>query len=419
VTESSKEAILAKQIGDLQAVLAVTRELGATSDLDELLRCVEKAAIEVLDCETANIVLYDHETDRLLSPAAALVSAAAPIHDEIALEVVRSAQPVHVADANSDPRFNSGSSGKDNASTINLSAFPLLGREGEIVGVLEARNLDPLDPWDLELVTVFDAQVGVALQRQLLLDQFAEKQRIERDLKIARSIQQGLLPDMNPEATGFDIAGWNRPADDTGGDFWDFLRVSESTLAMAIADATGHGIGPALVMASCRALFRATSSLSNDLVEIVDRVNHRLCEDLADNRSVTAFVARLDLQENVLQYLSAGQGPLLWYSSENKEVVQLDANTVPLGFFDEVAWPQPILQPMTPGDTMLIVTDGFFEWENEDGEQYGINRLKEELQRCREKPATELIEQLYLSVLRFVGNAPQSDDLTALVIKKT
>src|SRR5439155_2452087 len=120
------------------------------------------------------------------------------------------------------------------------------------------------DPWDHELVKTFSAQVGVAVQRQLLLEHYAEKQRIERDLNIARDIQQGLLPKADAKLSGFDIAGWNKPADETGGDCYDYLPLADGSLAITIADATGHGIGPALMIAECRALFRATVSLSQD-----------------------------------------------------------------------------------------------------------------------------------------------------------
>jgi len=404
-------AVLERHIKDLQAVLEVSRELVATDGLGELLCAVERAAVKVLDCASATIVLYDGESDRLLSPEAASGNPT-PVHDAIAREVVRTARPVHVGDAAGDARFPSDSA------TRNLSAFPLVGQNGGIVGVLEARDLDPLDPWDLELVRTFDAHVGVALQRQLLLDQVEEKRRIERDLKLARSIQQGLLPHGDPQVPGFDIAGWNRPADDTGGDFWDHLELGDGALATVIADATGHGIGPALVMASCRALLRATLSLSDDLCEVVDRVNRLLCADLASNRAVTAFLARLEPHEGVLHYLSAGQAPLLHYSCGSDRIEQLIATAVPLGFFPDMCWPQPVHLPMAAGDMMVVVTDGFFEWRNEHGEEYGIDRLAEAVRRYRNEPAAAMIGHLNEELSRFVGPVPQPDDLTALVIKR-
>jgi phosphoserine phosphatase len=402
---------LSKQIEDLRAVLQVSRELVATTDLPELLRAVERAAVKVLECRAAHIVLYDGGSDRLLSPGASS-GEPIPVNDEIVREVVRTARAVHVGDAAGDGRFASGSS------TLNLSAFPLLGHDGEIVGVLEARDLDPLDPWDLELVRIFDAHVGVALQRQLLLDQYAEKRRIERDLRLARSIQQGLLPEGNPVVHGFDIAGWNCPADDTGGDFWDHLELDHGALATVVADATGHGIGPALVMASCRASLRATLPLSDRLDEVADRVNRLLCEDLADNRSVTAFIARLTPRNGSLHYLSAGQAPLILYTRLDDRVTELPASAVPLGFFPDMSWPSPAELTLAEGDMMVVVTDGFFEWRDPHDEEYGIERLAAAVRRHRDLDAAQLIRQLHDDVLRFVGSVPQSDDLTALVIKR-
>ena len=400
---------LMKHIHDLQAVLEVSRELMASTDLHQLLSAVERAAVAVLECESASIMLYDADHDLLVPPIGSAPSSCLMAED-VARQTVETGQAVHL-------RHTGPVAADEDA--VNVSTFPLYGQDGSIVGVLEARNPDPFDPWDLELVQMFDAHVGVALQRQLLLDESAEKRRIERDLKLARSIQQQLLPATSPRVAGFDIAGWNRPADDTGGDFWDHLPLGDDgALAMAVADATGHGIGPALVMASCRALLRATLTLSEDLREVVERVNRLLCADLPANRSVTAFVARLDPSASVLHYLSAGQGPMLHYVAATDRIEPLNANAVPLGFFPEVSWPAPAQLSLEPGDMMVVVTDGFFEWESRSGEEYGIHRVAAMVSRHRNEPAAALIEALYADVRRFVGDEVQSDDLTALVIKR-
>ena len=124
-------------------------------------------------------------------------------------------------DPPADPRFDVNAEGFCCIETRNLDFYPLLDDQQRVVGVLQVRNIPPKDPWDDELIKIFDAQVGVAVQRHLLLEHYAEKRRIERDLRLARKIQQGLLPNGNPEVEGFDVAGWNKPADDTGGD-WVF-----------------------------------------------------------------------------------------------------------------------------------------------------------------------------------------------------
>ena len=368
-TSSSGEASMVestaeKHVADLQAVLGVSRDLAAISELTPLLRNVERAALSVLECERATVFLYDPEREELFSRMATGVDEIRfPADRGIAGEVVRTGEVINVPDAYADSRFNPEIDRKTGFRTRNMITFPLLGFDNKIVGVLQVLNKSKgsFDPWDDELVRTFGAQVGVALQRQLLLEHYAEKQRIERDLSIARDIQQGLIPDKAAEVPGFDIAGWNKPADETGGDCYDYMALSDGSLALTIADATGHGIGPALVIAECRALFRATISLSNDLSQVVSRINNLLSEDLPDDRFVTAFFGLLSPQTNTLSFLSAGHGPLIQYISEKDEFVELSANAMPLGILADVPFDEPVRFHMQPGDMMVLVTDGFFE----------------------------------------------------------
>lgn len=403
----------AKHVADLQAVLDVSLELAATDSLPLLVLAVERAARKVLECEGATLLLFDRQRGTLTRPSVDGGRTEQPVQWALASEVAHSGHRVELDDPAADPRFEPA---PDDAPPRNLAFFPLADSEQEIVGVLQVRDMPPRDPWDDELIKVFDAQVGVAVQRQLLLEHFAEKQRIERDLKIARNIQQGLLPKANPTFEGFDVAGWNDPADDTGGDFWDHHELPDGALALVLADATGHGIGPALMAAACRSLIRATTSLSHDLTEVVTRVNLLLHQDLSDSRSVTAVLAVL--QGDALSFLSAGHGPILRYLAAPDRIHMQPAHGIPLGILPDYDWPAAERVVMEPGDLMIWVTDGFFEWENAAGEEFGIGRVQEIILANRALPAAELIRALYDAVISFVGDSSQTDDLTALIVRK-
>lgn len=414
-------ATLQKHVKDLQAVLAVSRELASKTELTVLLQRVEKAALAVLECERATVFLFDKDKYELYSRMATGVEEIRFSADRgIAGEVVRTGQIINVPDAYADPRFNPEIDRKTGFRTRNMITFPLLGFDNSVVGVLQVLNkaAGSFDPWDHELVKTFGAQVGVALQRQLLLDHYDEKLRLERDLDIARDIQQGLIPDKPAEVSGFDIAGWNKPADETGGDCYDYLPLSEGGLALIIADATGHGIGPALMIAECRALFRATVSVSHDLSTDVARINNLLCEDLPDDRFVTAFFGILSPADHTLSFISAGHGPLIKYTRATDKFEELSANSVPLGILPDLEFSAPERFAMQPGDMMVLVTDGFFEWCNNKAEQYGTARMFDVIRENRDGPAARIIETLYKSVLAFAPNTRQADDLTAIIIKR-
>jgi phosphoserine phosphatase len=409
-----------KQIADLHAVLDVSRELGATGELTPLLTKVELAARRVLHCERATVFLLDLPKNELYSRMATGVDGIRFSSDRgIAGEVVRTREVITVDDAYKDSRFNPEIDRQTGFKTRNMITFPLFGYDDAVVGVLQVLNktTGPFDQWDKELVRTFGAQVGVAVQRQLLLDHYAEKQKIERDLNIARDIQQGLLPQEQAKADGFDIAGWNKPADQTGGDCYDYLQLPDGALAVTIADATGHGIGPALMIAECRALFRATVSLTQDLTTVVGRVNNLLCEDLPDDRFVTAFFGVLTPATRTLSFISAGHGPLIQYFREKDEFVELKANAVPLGIMPDLPFSEPDQFAMKRGDMMVLVTDGFFEWADADGQQFGTERLFKVIREHRDSPVAEVISRMHEAVLAFANGTEQADDLTAVVIK--
>ena len=418
MNQTSGEAVdQAKHVADLQAVLEVSLELATTDSLPHLVLAVERAACKVLECERATLLLFDPSLKTLARPKvndeqAGHRARCELAQCELAYEVVRTGRRLELDDPTADPRF----APTTGAAPENLAFFPLLDSEQDIVGVLQVENMPPRDPWDDDLIKVFDAQVGVAVQRQLLLAHYAEKQLLERDLRLARSIQQGLLPDRNPSLEGFDIAGWNDPADDTGGDFWDHYLLPNGSLALVLADATGHGIGPALMMATCRSLIRATTSLSQDLNEVVARVNDLLHQDLADSRSVTAVLGFL--AGDTLSFLSAGQGPILRYLAADDLILSQNAHGIPLGILPKFAWPEAERFTMQSGDLLVLLTDGFFEWETTEGVDFGIERIQEVIHQHCAKPAVEIIRAMHDAVTAFVGEAPQTDDLTALVIRK-
>jgi serine phosphatase RsbU (regulator of sigma subunit) len=243
-------------------------------------------------------------------------------------------------------------------------------------------------------------------------------ERMNHDLGIARSIQQGLLPRHSPELTDFEIAGWNQPADQTGGDYFDWQALPDGRLAISLGDVTGHGIGPALVTAACRAYARASFLAGGDPVTVMERLNHLLAEDLPPDRFVTYAVALLDPVGSRLQLLSAGHGPILWYRPATGEIRNLDAQGIPLGLIPDIEYGHATETPLAPGDMLVLVTDGFYEWENPQGEEFGLTRLQEVIRESCDYPACEVIQRLHSTLLNFCQGTEQKDDLTAVVLKR-
>jgi len=243
--------------------------------------------------------------------------------------------------------------------------------------------------------------------------------RLEHDLGVARSIQQSLLPTRVPQIEGFDIAGWNQPADQTGGDYYDWYPLADGKLLVALADVTGHGIGPALLAADCRAYARANFlSGGQGLLSAMERINSLLSSDLQEGRFVTFVAAVCSPGHSRVELLSAGHGPLFLYFLREDRFDQKDAQGLPLGISPSLISEPPLSVELNPGDMLILATDGFYEWANAQGDQFETRRLEETIRRSREKPAREIISTLYQAAVAFSGGTKQQDDLTAVVIKR-
>ena len=246
-----------------------------------------------------------------------------------------------------------------------------------------------------------------------------QMERLEHDLDVARSIQQSLLPTSMPVVEGFEIAAWNQPADQTGGDYFDWQPLSDGKVLVALADVTGHGIGPALLAAVCRAYARANFSGNGSLFAAMEKINGALATDLKEGRFVTFVAAICTPGNSRVELLSAGHGPLFLYLLGHDCFEKMDAQGLPLGISTNFDSDPPLCLDLEHGDMIVLATDGFFEWTNPQGEQFGADRMEEKIRASKDSPPSEIIASLYRAVIEFSGGTTQADDLTAIVIKRT
>ncbi|MEI7781885.1 MAG: PP2C family protein-serine/threonine phosphatase, partial [Planctomycetota bacterium] len=194
--------------------------------------------------------------------------------------------------------------------------------------------------------------------------------------------------------------------------------LDDGSLAIALADATGHGIGAALIMAETRALFRAAARQTRDPQRVVSEVNDLLCLDLPDGKFNTAFFGFLAPAEHTVRFLSAGQGPILVYVAATGDVRELETHGLPLGIMPEVEYDATTVFQPAPGDMLVLLTDGFYEWDRPDGEQFGTERIADLIRRHHALPAAEFIQVVYRAVVEFSAGTRQGDDLTAVIVRR-
>jgi len=325
---------------------------------------------------------------------------------------------IQVADCYADSRFNREIDRKTGYRTRCLLSLPLVGINDELVGVLQVLNKQDgvFTQGDERLGRIFAAQCAVALQRARLIEEYLHKQKMTQDLIYAREIQMGVLPKELPQLTGYDMACWSRPADETDGDIYDALPLEAGEAAILVGDATGHGIGPALSVTQMRSMVRIGLRMKANLGTIMHHVNLQLKQDLPSERFITAFLGVVNSIKHKLYYYSCGQGPLLHFHAKEGAMQWLDASSPPLGILDNLIINAPPAMKLEPGDVVGILSDGFFEYENADGEQFEKERVEAVIASKSSGTMADLIGSLIDAIKDFAQGEPQNDDMTAVLV---
>ena len=271
----------------------------------------------------------------------------------------------------------------------------------------------PWEPFTLKQTVMQDLE---------LLELKRENRVLQEQMRIARQVQSRLFPQVLPDIDTLDYSGICRPAGEVGGDYYDFLRLSEDHYYIAVGDISGKGISAALLMASLQALLRShVTQGQDDLSGMITEVNRLLCAMTEENRFATLFCSVYEDASRQLTYVNAGHNPPLLFSNGApgvKAVRRLPANDSILGMFRAATYSCSQLE-FSPGDTLLVYTDGITEAQNPQGEQFGEERVKACIQEhlaCHPEP---LRDRLLEEVKRFTDTAAVTDDQTVVVLRAT
>jgi len=259
--------------------------------------------------------------------------------------------------------------------------------------------------------------LGLLLDYRRAYDADVALQVTNEKLRVARNVQQGLLPQTSPDIAGYDIAGHYLPADMVGGDYYDYIRMADGRWGIVVADVSGHEIGASLLMAKTRAYLRALAKSDDDLQTILGRLHEFLLEDTQDKWFVTMFFAALEPQTGVLEYAGAAQQAHILRGDGT--VTVLKSTSTPLGVFADHP---PLCSPLATlhaGDVLVAVTDGIIEAKSPAGEQFGQDRMLSVLRDHRECSTAEMMHALNHSFASFCGSAPVTDDLTVVLLRRT
>jgi sigma-B regulation protein RsbU (phosphoserine phosphatase) len=256
----------------------------------------------------------------------------------------------------------------------------------------------------------------VSVMRDMTDRRLFEEQEIE--LRLAASIQRKLLPQTPPQLVGWDVAGAVLPAAATCGDYFDFMTIRDNVLCLVIADACGHGVGPALIAVQTRAHLRSLVDTDLELDQVFSRLNRILASDLDDGLFVTMAAIWIDLATGSLVWASAGHPSAYVFDATGAVKTELHSTGLPLGILAGRRHTMGRGISTVPGDIVLMITDGFLEAQNAAGAEFGSGRLCEVVRTSVSFPAEEIVQRLHDAVRVFAGGQPQNDDLTAVVCRR-
>jgi len=400
-----------------EVLLDVTRALASTFDLDEVMEAIFTSLRQVVDYDAAAIYLMNPETQALEMascagyPDGCEEAFGLQVGQGIVGWVAKHGAPVIVPDVRADARYVTARAG-----TRSEIAAPMVF-DGRVIGVfnLESDHDDAYHDGHLELVAAFAAQAAVAVERARTALERVERRRLEKELAIARDIQRSFLPAKAPAIPGFDLAGASITHDEVGGDYYDFIPVSDARLGLAIADVSGKGIPAALLMAGFRMGLLAEIRNEFAIRAVMRKANALMHESTERDKFVTMFYGVLDWKNRMLIFSNAGHNPPLLMRDDGTTEALHDGG-VALGVLPEATYDErPVA--LRAGDVLVLYTDGVSEAENAANEQFGTDRLEQVVRAARGESASHVVDAVVRAVEQWAGERGPSDDLTLLVLR--
>jgi serine phosphatase RsbU (regulator of sigma subunit) len=396
-------------------------DLYSEVDLRQLLEKATAAIRNTLACEEASIFIYDQEREELAFETATGAKAEElkriVLHrgEGVAGWIAAERQGVIIDDCSRDPRHAGAADRRTNFHTRSLLGVPVEAG-GRLVGVLEAVNKrrGRFSRADLRLLSGIASFLAIPLENAVLIRGMLEREKLEKELQIARSIQRSFLRQEPPAVAGLDIAFLNIPCSQVGGDYYEAMPLSACEVILGMSDVSGHGIPAALGMAVFRIGFVYNLRRDPDIVAAVTLLNRLIAETIEGSLYVTSCTCRLDAAGGVLEYVNAGHPPPLVLRGH--EAVWLETGGLAVGMFAESEYRACRFQ-LLPGDVLILFTDGAIEAEDGRGGEFGRERLAAAAARRRDLPAAGLQAGLLAEIRAFRGRDDFEDDVTMMVVK--
>lgn len=399
------------------ALLQVSEAIGPLTDLDEISSVVARLAALFVGVDLCAVFLADHERD-LLSGCQAYGLAPDLLTDFTTLRCSRHDWLITAEDHS--PGLLTVPDRLVQALQLQMPVVvPLRGRTDLIGALLVDGRTDDLllSQRRLNILNGIASQTATSIESVQLLADLAARQVLEHELDLAREIQKSFLPARCPTVPGYELAAAWRSARRVGGDFYDFMLLSNGNVGIAIADVADKGVPAALFMALSRTLMRATSMSGRTPSDALRRTNTLIMSDARSDLFVTVFYGLLHPRSGSFTYANAGHNPPLWLNVRSGAVRRLVQHGMALGVMLDMPLAEHMIQ-IEPGDVLALYTDGVTEALNIEGEEFGVDRLEQVMKAHAAGSAEDIVAAIEAAVDEYVGNEPPFDDFTLVVLKR-
>ncbi|NIO29112.1 MAG: SpoIIE family protein phosphatase [Candidatus Latescibacteria bacterium] len=412
---------LKRALEELSILNDLARAIGASLDSEDIIEKIVRRSVRAVDAAQAVITLVDrHSDDAMKTLVRAMRTSSA--HERFHLNqnllgwMHLHKRPLLTNDPRNDERFRGV---KWEESIHSLICVPLMVKS-ELIGVLTVYNKKGESQFteaDQRLLGIIAAQSAQVVENARLYEEEKEYALVQEQIRLARQIQIDLLPKYPPQVPGYDIAGVSIPAQEVGGDYFDFMEVDKNKLVVCLGDVSGKGLPASLLMANLQATLRGQTLLDISAGECLTRSNRLLFRSTDPEKFATLFYGVLDAEEHRFCFSNAGhENPILL--SDTDEPVRLAVGGLVLGVSGEFPFEEEMIS-LKRGDLLVIFSDGITEAGNEEDEQFGDQKLVDLVRKHRSESASGLIEKIVEAVREHTDKAQQMDDITIVVVRRT
>ena len=409
------------QLKRLKSLVEASRILNSTLNLEELLALILEVATRNLGASRGTIYLVDPEKKELWSKVLhgdRQVEIRLPFGQGVAGYVAETGKTVNVIDAYNDERFFSGVDQKSGFRTKTMLGMPMRNKDDDIIGVFQIINKRRgiFTKEDELFLIALSIHASLAIENARLLQSALEKERMQKELQIARTIQRKLLPEQLPAITGIDVSAINLPSREVGGDLYDIIQLDDHRIAFIIADVAGKSVPAALLVSTLHASLHASISSIDSLPQLCQRLNDIIFKDSLAECYITCFICIVDLRERQLISVNAGHNVCFLLRGSN--LLRLEEGGLPFGMFEHADYAQQCTTFQT-GDLMILYTDGVVEAMNKNRQLYSEERFLGQLMENLTRTPKEIESAVYDDVRKFIGVMEPSDDFTLMVARFT